>query len=84
MSVVERVALAILNSDRNAAGFPATGSRTTIPDSDGYVRNARAAIEALMEHTLVYRDAGHVVHEMRGAPDDIWKTLLRAALEDGE
>ena len=47
-------------------------------------RLARAAIEAMRSQTLVYRDNGHVVHEMRGAPDDIWKALLDAALGEGE
>lgn len=41
---------------------------------------ARAAIEAMREYTLVYRQDGMVVHELRGAPDDIWKMLLDAAL----
>jgi len=44
---------------------------------------ARAAIEEMRSQTLVYLDNGKVVHEMRGAPDDIWKTLLDAALGDG-
>ena len=38
----------------------------------------------MRSQTLVYRDNGHVVHEMRGAPDDIWKALLDAALGEGE
>ena len=50
---------------------------------DGGPMLARAAIEAMRSQTLVYLDNGKVVHEMRGAPDDIWKTLLDAALGDG-
>lgn len=50
---------------------------------DMWIPEARAAIEAMRSQTLVYLDNGKVVHEMRGAPDDIWKTLLDAALGDG-
>jgi Lar family restriction alleviation protein len=45
---VERVALAILNSDRAMRGHPPVPSREVIVDSDGYVTNARAAIAALV------------------------------------
>lgn len=55
----------------------------TAPSRGKWMICARAAIEALRSQTLVYRDNGQVVHEMRGAPDDIWKTLLDAALGDG-
>jgi len=41
---------------------------------------ARAAIQALRDQTCVYRHGGEVIHELRGAPDDIWKALLDAAL----
>lgn len=44
---VEVVALAILNSDREMRGLPPVDSRADIPDSDGYVRNAEAAIKAV-------------------------------------
>ena len=50
--------------------------------ADLYKARARAAIMALRDATLVYRDNGMVVHELRGAPDDIWKMLLDAALSD--
>jgi hypothetical protein len=43
---------------------------------------ARAALEALREHKLEVRDEGGVVHQLVGAPDDIWKTLLTAALNE--
>lgn len=46
---VERVALAVLNSDRIAAGLMPQPNRDNIPDSDGYVTNARAAIAALAQ-----------------------------------
>lgn len=41
---------------------------------------ARAAIEAMRDHTLVYQQYGAAVHELRGDPDDIWKALLDKAL----
>lgn len=47
---------------------------------DKYASKARAAITAMRETTLVYRQNGEVVHQLIGAPDDIWKTLLDAAL----
>lgn len=45
---VEALALAILNSDRTMRGFAAQLSRDTIPDSDGYVINARAVIAHIL------------------------------------
>ena len=42
--VVEAVALAILNSDRGMRGLDPLESREHVPDSDGYVTNATAAI----------------------------------------
>lgn len=44
--VVEAVALAILNSDRGMRGLDPLESRENVPDSDGYVTNATAAITA--------------------------------------
>ncbi len=46
MTDVETVALAILNSDRMMAGLSPVSSRDNIPDSDGYVTNAAAALSA--------------------------------------
>jgi hypothetical protein len=55
-----------------------------MPDygQDFWRDRARAAVGAMRNHTLVYRENGQVVHELRGAPDDIWKTLIDAALEE--
>lgn len=47
--LVQAIALAILNSDRRAGGWPAVESRDGIPDSEGYVRNAQAALTAITE-----------------------------------
>jgi hypothetical protein len=41
---------------------------------------ARAAIEAMRDMTPVVRENGEVVHELRGAPADIWSTMMDAAL----
>lgn len=43
----ERLALVLINDDRAAAGLQPVSSRDTIPDSDGYVRNAQAILAAL-------------------------------------
>ena len=45
----EEVALALLNDDRVAAGWPAVVSRDGIENSDGYLRNADAAIAIVLE-----------------------------------
>lgn len=45
--LMERLALAILNSDRIDGGWPPVGSRENIPDSDGYVRNVKAILSEL-------------------------------------
>lgn len=49
-----------------------------------YVFAARATIEAMRECDIVIRKNGNVVHELRGSPSDIWRTLCDAALRDGE
>lgn len=53
----ERVALAILNSDRVAGGLPELASRDDVPDSEGYVRNARAVIPIVLEEVGRYLSA---------------------------
>jgi hypothetical protein len=45
---VEALALVILNSDREMRGLVASPSRERIPDSGGYVRNARAVIAHIL------------------------------------
>lgn len=51
--IVEIMALAALNRDRVAGGWPPVKSRDDIPDSHGYVEGARAALSALREHYAV-------------------------------
>jgi hypothetical protein len=41
---------------------------------------ARAAVRAMRSFNLVYRHDGEVVHELRGAPNDIWRAMLDGAL----
>lgn len=55
--MIERVALAILNSDRTAAGLTPAKSRDEIPDSDGYVRNAIAVINEMRVPTMTMLNA---------------------------
>ena len=53
----ERVALAIMNSDRVAGGLPELASRDDVPDSDGYLRNAMAVIPLVMEDAAKVAEA---------------------------
>jgi hypothetical protein len=46
-----------------------------------YDAMAEAAIAAMREFKMVVRHDGEVVHELRGAPDDIWKAMIDAALD---
>ena len=82
--LVERVASAIEMVSLKYALRRFEGMADSDPGQGIWEEFARAAIEAMRSQTLVYRDNGHVVHEMRGAPDDIWKALLDAALGEGE
>ncbi len=74
MDIVETVAEAMAADQSSEGAFDCGDNKA------GWVALARVAIEALRDTTLVYRDGGEVVHELRGAPDHIWKTLLDAAL----
>lgn len=57
MGIVEEVALAILNSDRGAGGWPPLASRDNVPDSEGYVRNARAVVAAVLDEVAAHLSA---------------------------
>lgn len=77
--MIERVARAI----KAACALPGTKPVARLSDVDR--RAARAAIEAMRECELVVRnDDGHVVHELRGAPNDIWQHMITAALSQQE
>lgn len=91
--MIERLALAILNSDREAAGLPSFASRDTVPDSDGYVRNAHAVLTALREPTPRMRKAGEIEMKARHPNldcfndpfvDSTWQAMINAALNEGE
>jgi len=66
--LIESVAQAIHESD----GLPLSMARS----------HARVALKAMRDHTVVYREDGLMVHQLIGAPDDIWKMLLDAALAE--
>ncbi len=53
----EVIALALLNDDRKAGGWPEVKSRETIPNSEGYPRNADAALAAIKQAGFVVRPA---------------------------
>lgn len=78
MNMTERVALSILNSDRMAAGLTPVESRSGIPDSDGYVRNATAAIQAMRDPTPEMIEAGEAVDGTVTALP-IWQAMIDAA-----
>jgi hypothetical protein len=89
--MIERLALAILNDDRNAAGLRPVEGRESIPDSEGYVRNARAVLTALLEPTPemvaeAVDNAGPIgccTHSPETARET-WQAMLNAALTEGE
>lgn len=45
---------------------------------------ARAAIEAIRNAPIRMSDAGGVIHEIRGDPQDVLRAILDAALRAGE
>ncbi len=47
--MIEELALVLINSDRAMHGLPPVKSRDNIPDSDGYVENAKAVLKAMRE-----------------------------------
>lgn len=73
---IEALALVLVNDDRTAAGWPAVVSRSTIPDSEGYVRNVRALVAALPGLGLALEEVGPDV--ATGCADDL--SPLGAAL----
>jgi hypothetical protein len=93
--MIEILALAILNSDREAAGLPHAESRESILDSDGYVRNARAVLTALLEPTpeMVARGVRYAMNVRIGSPEDphwpdyihnMFRAMIQTALTEGE
>lgn len=88
----ERLALAILNSDRVAGGWPRIETRTHVPHSEGYLRNvddlladiaAQGFVIVPCEPTQVMLDA-----VCRDAEDDErmredWRTMIDAGKREG-
>jgi len=85
-SMVERIARAICKSNNyepDHVGERIEGyGRWHRPAWTFYKADAITALTALREYTPVVRDQGHVVHELRGAPADIWRVLIDAALQE--
>jgi hypothetical protein len=81
-SMVERAARAAFFNDLDPFDQPKAAELWDMwhGPREQCLKHARAAIEAMRAETCVFRQNGEVVHELRGAPDDIWKTLLDAAL----
>jgi hypothetical protein len=48
--LIEAMALAMLNRDRNASGWPSVKSRDSIENSHGYVECAKAALSVVKQH----------------------------------
>tara|TARA_Y100000296_G_scaffold61326_1_gene71113 strand:- start:244 stop:600 length:357 start_codon:yes stop_codon:yes gene_type:complete len=71
----EVIALALLNDDRKAGGWPEVKSRETIPNSEGYPRNADAALAAI-------KQAGFVV--VRAVPTEAMVEAGDAAFYDDD
>ena len=86
--VVEAVALAILNSDRGMRGLDPLESRENVPDSDGYVTNATAAITtyeavsgvAKMREAL--RAFAFVGEDCPKGTQAVWEMIYRDRVQD--
>jgi len=76
MDMLEKVARALCREnclgEPDAAFLDANWPKWTSP--------ARAAIEAMRSVDVVMRDGPGVVHEIRGAPNEVWKAIFDAAL----
>lgn len=82
--MVERVARAMVTRVARDAGLaPVTLKLHEDHYWHEWEDDARAAVEALRDHAPVLRDEAGVIHELRGAPEDIWRLLIDAALADG-
>jgi len=85
----EVIALALLNDDRKAGGWPEVKSRETIPNSEGYPRNADAALAAIKqagfvvvpaEPTEAMISAGLPIADLdSGHPEDIYRAMLEVS-----
>ncbi len=95
MDMVEKVARAIW--DERCRHWGKYRKDLHEPNSEGYdwddlglskrkelLREARAAIAAMRDMEVVFRENGEAVTEIRGAPADVWLVLLDAALTSSE
>lgn len=81
--MVERVALAILNSDREMAGLWPVCSRLNVPESDGYVVNAIAVLKALRDPTPEMKALGAKVTGNYDIAHECYVQMLSAAIGEG-
>ncbi len=42
----------------------------------------RTVLERLRESKLIMREGGMIIHEVRGAPNDVWQAMLDAAARE--
>lgn len=88
--LIETIALAILNSDRVAGGWPPVESRDGIPNSDGYARNAADVLTALHAagYAIVPREPTKAMTmaaaEISNRPWPVTADAIRAAITTGE
>jgi hypothetical protein len=78
--MIEKLALAAINSDRAADGWPPLTSREDVPDSDGYPRMVKAVLEAARDGlTDKMLDQGqHVNSEWLNDSAPIGEAMYRA------
>ena len=84
MKMLEKVARAICDvTEEWDDGGPAL---MTLENQDTRIKEARAAIEALMEPTLVMRDAAAMIkpYDQPQTPEAVWRAMLNAALEESQ
>lgn len=88
MEMIEHVARALcrhaIHTRRTPAELKATGEagiqRSVDYAWEHFATEARVAVEAMRGMAPVVREAGEVVHELRGPPAAIWATMLDAAV----
>lgn len=85
-NIVEILALSLLNDDRASAGFLPVDTRENVPDSEGYVRNARAILQSLHDNiTDEMASAGnsYINRPLTSGPS-VFQAMIKAAMNEGE
>jgi len=70
MELIEQVALAMINRDRAAGGWPEVASRDTIANSDGYAECAEIAIATTFTHIREQADESLILQALEQADCD--------------